>query len=356
MTNEIKAPYAHKYFHRRIEQSDVDGPLIGHDHFGPIDWDKVVREADWEHIRELCRRAGRYGYFINPDYFEGHADGKTGINVVPWHLSLTHSDWLSIKRKCRRAHALEGWTLVFALHGNLLFVIGSDGTCDAILRIAACGNRYEAVEIAYPDHPKGVVSDVQMELSAESFACLLPGYRFGQYWSEIDDDGWYWREPGDPGYIPERKQPWTAFLRHWITWTEEDTEWMDLKLPDENGAPGGPLKWNLEQFRVITDDPELCQRGFGFQFLWKDSSGDQADQEPTLFILWNEEWMYSVHFKKCADGYIASRAMTYTQELREYKYLTCRSSTAALEIWEYINDLIDRKRLWKESHRRKKQL
>jgi hypothetical protein len=358
MTNNIKAPYAHKYFHRRIEQSDVDGTLIGHDHFGPIDWHKVVREADWEYIRDICwRRLSTYPMAY--EYSEGQPDGKSKVQVelVQWHLSLTHADWQSIRRKCRKAYTQQRWDIVFALQGNLLFVIGaSHGECYGIMRIAAYENRYEVVEIAYVDSPNGI-DDFSTEMLAYYLALLLPGHRFERYWVEIDDNGWYWREPGDPGYIPERKQPWTPFLRHWITWKEGDTEWVDLKLPDENGAPGGPLKWSLEQFRVITDDPKLCQRGFGFQFLWQDNSGDQADLEPILFILWNEDWMYSVHFKKCADGYIASRALTYIQELREsLMYVPCRSSTVALEIWECINDLIERKRLWKELRRRKKQL
>jgi hypothetical protein len=352
MTDNIKAPYAHKYFHRRIEPSDDYGPLIGHDHFDPIDWDKVVREADWEHIREICRRAG--GFPNDPDYFEGHSDGKMGIFVVPWHLSLTHADWQSIRRKCRRGLFFPDGERVFALHGNLVFWIRCDGVCVSIFRFAACENRYEAVEIAHLD-ASADFADITSEMCAELLALLLPGHRFGWYWSEIDDDGWYWREPGDPGYIAERKQPWTAFLRHWITLPEEGTEWVDLKLPDENGAPGGPLKWSLEQFRVVTDDPKLCQQEFYIQFLWEDNTGDRPDQEPILFILRNHDWLCSVHFRKCADGYIASRALTSERLFLENRYFS-GSGSAASDIWEYINDLIDRKRQWKESRQRKKQL
>jgi hypothetical protein len=134
-----------------------------------------------------------------------------------------------------------------------------------------------------------------------------------------------------------------------------DTEWVDLKLPDENGTPGGSLKWSLEQFRVITDDPNLCHRDFHLNFLWEENGGDRADHEPILFILCGHEWLCSVHFTKCADGYIASRALTFEEEIRKHRYPS-DSSTAALAIWEYINDLIDRKRQWKESRRRKKRL
>jgi hypothetical protein len=350
-----KASYAHKYFHRRIEQSDVDGPLIGHDHFDPIDWGKVVREADWEGLDFQYNFWSASGHFIDPDLFEGYRDGKAGIDVVRWHLSLTHADWQSIRRKCRKAYTQQGWDIVFALQGNLLFVIGaSHGDCYGIMRIAAYENRYEAVELAYVDSFHRI-DDFSTEMLAYYLALLLPGHRFERYWGEVDDDGWYWREPGDPGYIPERKKPWTSFLRHWITLPKEDTEWVDLKLPDENGASGGPLKWSSEQFRVITDDPKLCQREIGFHFLWQDNNSvDGADQEPIMFIMWGEAWMYSVHFTKCADGFIASRALSYTEESREYKYHSCESSTVALEIWECINDLIERKRLWKESRRRKK--
>lgn len=355
MTKKIKAPYAHKYFHRQIEQSEVYGPLIGHDHFGPIDWDKVVREADWEGLDFHYNYWSASGHFIDPEFFEGYRDGKASIHVVPWHLSLTHADWQSIKRKCRRANAPGGGDLVFALQGNLLFAIGNDGGCSSILRFAACENRYEVVEIAHLD-AGARFADIASELTAELLALLLPGHRFERYWGEVDDDGWYWREPGDPGYIPKRKQPWTSFLRHWITWKEEDTEWVDLKLPDESGSPGGPLKWSAEQFWVVADDPKLCQRGFGFQFLWEEVGGGRADQEPILFILWNEFWMYSVHFETCADGYIASRAQAYTEDRRVCSNLPPTNGTVALEIWECINDLIERKRRWKESRRRKKQL
>jgi hypothetical protein len=286
---------------------------------------------------------------------EGLKDGTADLLVVPLHLSLTHADWQAVKRKCRTAYTQQGWGIAFVLQGNLLFLMMSGGACGAIFRFAACENRYEVVEITYLDGDLWI-DDGSHEWFIECLACLLPGHRFGRYWNEIDEKGWYWREPGDPGYIPERKQPWTSFLRHWITWTDRDTEWVDLKLPEENGSPGGPLKWNAEQFRVITDDPKLCQRGFGFQFLLEDNRGDRADQEPILFIMRSDEWLYTIHFTKCADGYIASRAKTYIEELWGYKDPPCRSSTVALEIWEYINDLIDRKREWKESRRRKKQL
>lgn len=302
-----------------------------------FDWDHFIETFDWPAFRAESLQAAFGLSQIEDDW--GIPIAKGGYRITPLHLPLTAEDMQALADRCGgRFGYTENSRYVFKLDGNLLFMVfENNGACDAIVRIEKTDGGFQAVEVLEQTNEDAPYIDPTLTLyyAVKMLSDLLPGCRLGLA-DDYDESSWFWRQPGDPGYIPD-PNPWYALGGKYIPAVNlAMSETIALHLSDEEGHELGPLRWTNEDVEILQTDPRLCCDSLDWRHHFNGGR---------LLLRRNgsNTWCYLVDFVKDNDGYLSRTAIVNTDPNH---YCCCCGEDCAEDIHEAISDLLEKKRAY----------
>ncbi len=171
-----------------------------------FDWDGFVDTFDWGALYESCS-VDAYGYIRDDDEW-GFPVFRDGYRLVSLNLPLTSGDMKAIREKCGHSFfRLESARPVFKLIENMLFVVDDKrGFCLAIVRFEPTENGYLTVEFLEDTEELRVGEPISAAVwIALWLSDLLPAARIDFIEQEDWDQGFWWKEAGDPEHEPSTK-------------------------------------------------------------------------------------------------------------------------------------------------------